>query len=219
MYVKVYYTSFSRCLNDGQYAAYLDTFPQKMQERMVRFARWQDRHAALLGKLLLRKGLMEMGFHRSFENLKYTDYSRPYFDNCSIDFNISHSGEYVLCALGNALKLGIDIEHIRPLDLCHFNSQWTAQELVNIRHSKNDLKQFFNYWTRKESVVKANGKGLSLPLNEIDVTADNILVENKTWHIKEIYISDAYSVHLATDVFLRDLEIERLDFTRKDLAV
>ena len=51
---------------------------------------WEDRHASLYGKLLLKKGLQDLGQDSSLTNLKFTEYNRPYLEG-KLDFNISSS--------------------------------------------------------------------------------------------------------------------------------
>ncbi|WP_333820164.1 4'-phosphopantetheinyl transferase family protein [Ohtaekwangia sp.] len=211
--LKVYCANFKTRLTVEEFQNLSQTLPGAITDKFLKFIRWQDAHAALMGKLLLKEGLKDMGYCMNLENLKYTIYNRPYLDNCPIDFNISHSGEYVLCALSTTCSVGIDIEQVRPVDLSDFESQWTLQELDNIRRSDDSLRQFYNYWTRKEAVIKANGKGLSLSLNKINATIDRISIEGKNWYVKEIFISDDYCSHLATDVEIdKPITINRIDF-------
>jgi len=89
-------------------------------------------------------------------------------------FNLSHSHQMGLIALHPRFEVGADIE-------------WMRREVSGIKiaerfFSSNELEQlktltgqdqtqgFFNCWTRKEAYIKARGKGLSIPLNQFDVS-------------------------------------------------
>lgn len=89
-------------------------------------------------------------------------------------FNISHSHELALCALGRGCELGVDIEHIRPpSDFEGLAERFFApQEVAAIKSLPQEarLASFFRCWTRKEAVLKACGSGLTLPLDRIVVT-------------------------------------------------
>lgn len=171
--------------------------PESIQLKLGKYVRWQDAHAGLFGKLLLKRGLQDFGLSVSLEDLEYTIYGRPYF-KCKIDFNISHSGQYVVCAVSDSNIVGIDIEEIKPIDINDFKNYWQAKELEAINNSPDQGGKFYCYWTRKEAVVKADGGGLSIPLREIDVTTNSVLVRNRRWFLQNVSIL-GYSCHIAVD--------------------
>jgi 4'-phosphopantetheinyl transferase len=89
-------------------------------------------------------------------------------------FNLSHSNEFVLYAFSRSRNVGIDIEHIRPVNdlelIAESNfSAYETNELKKLSPAKV-LDGFFNCWTRKEAYVKAIGDGVSFPLQEFDVS-------------------------------------------------
>ncbi len=86
----------------------------------------------------------------SLNHLSYTKFGRPYLDNSRIDFNISHSGDYVVCAVTTHGRIGIDIEKIKPIDLFDFERYMTPQEWNAIRDSVEPYHTFYSYWTKKE---------------------------------------------------------------------
>jgi 4'-phosphopantetheinyl transferase len=89
-------------------------------------------------------------------------------------FNVSHSHGLALYAVTRRRKIGIDIERVRPISgpeqlAARFFSAGENAELCALpEHVKHEA--FFNCWTRKEAYVKARGEGLSLPLNQFDVS-------------------------------------------------
>ena len=108
----------------------------------------------------------------------YTTYGKPALIDAaspeSIRFNLSHSGDLVLYAFTRGRELGIDIEWMRP----DFARDQIAEQFFSARENTAlralDASQrvigFFNCWTRKEAYIKARGQGLSLPLNQFDVS-------------------------------------------------
>src|ERR1044072_4992363 len=138
--------------------------PEPLQEKNLKYLRWQDRHAHLFGKMLLGEALQKFGLDSTcLHTLQYNEYDRPYIPG-DIDFNISHAGEYVLCAIGRNVRLGIDIEKIHAVDFSDFENVMTDEQWKIIKNNDNPLKTFFSYWAIKESVIKADSRGLSIPL-------------------------------------------------------
>lgn len=88
----------------------------------------------------------------------------------NIHFNISHSGEYVVCAVSDR-EVGIDIEKrakARMEVARRFFHEQEIEELMALSGDKQD-ELFFNYWSAKESFLKYVGTGLSRSLNSFVV--------------------------------------------------
>jgi 4'-phosphopantetheinyl transferase len=153
----------------------------------------------LLGKILLLTGAGRMGYAGlNLHEMRMDKYHKPYFTN-GLNFNISHSGDYILCVLSTENKVGIDLEEIRPLDTTCYASCFTDQELLYLNNSGQLLKSFYHLWTRKEAVIKADGRGMTMPLLNFDVVRSPVIVDNNTWYLKEVPVAAGYSAHLAID--------------------
>lgn len=92
----------------------------------------------------------------------------------SLAFNISHSGGLALFAFAHNLELGVDLERINPkinaLDISqHFFAPQERAQLASLSGSAQ-IRAFFTCWTRKEAFIKAKGQGLSLPLDQFEVS-------------------------------------------------
>lgn len=101
-----------------------------------------------------------------------SDNHKPYFPlDRSLFFNVSHSGDFAIIAIGNC-ELGVDIEKIDY----HFNYSeiipivFNDIEINAISRSKLNRLMFYKFWTRKEAIVKAIGKGIDEDLIKIPVT-------------------------------------------------
>jgi 4'-phosphopantetheinyl transferase len=105
-------------------------------------------------------------------------YGRPAISNGDADsnalsFNLSHSNGLVMLAVSRQQPLGVDVEntHLRaaPLDIAgEFFSREEAQALHALPPEMQH-ERFFQYWTLKESYIKAEGKGLSIPLDQFSL--------------------------------------------------
>jgi len=122
----------------------------------------------------------------------------------SVSFNIAHSKGTVLIALGRQGPVGVDVEYLdRLTDIMEVaRANFTENEsntLAAISDPETRLRTFYRYWTRKEAVVKADGRGLLLPLASFDVSFESM--DAQPVRVNEI--SDAEG----EDFFVTDLEL------------
>jgi 4'-phosphopantetheinyl transferase len=130
----------------------------------------------------------------------------------NIDFNVSHSDELVLYAVTLNKKIGIDVERIRDLiDVLQIANKFFSPNEIAILENTLKTEQhkiFFQFWTRKEAFVKGLGEGLSLPLEQIDVSCihDKCLSpvtsfgkyeENSRWHVQDLFPKEGYAAAIA----------------------
>ena len=92
----------------------------------------------------------------------------------TLRFNLSHSRGMALIAITKNRDIGVDIEGINPNFSCLEIAEKFFSPLENsvLRALPEHLQAtaFFTCWTRKEAYIKAVGKGLSIPLNQFDVS-------------------------------------------------
>ncbi|MGH2666773.1 4'-phosphopantetheinyl transferase family protein [Flavobacterium sp.] len=176
---------------------YLNGFPEDFQEKIMGFRRWQDAQLSLLGRLLLNYGLQKMNKKEKEESLSYTSYDKPFFSDSNIKFNISHSGEIVVCVLSETNEVGIDVEIMNNINIQDFESQMTKAEWNNLVIIENKAIAFFDFWTQKEAAIKANGKGLTIPLKSFEVINHHTKINDESFFLKEIFLDEKYKCHLA----------------------
>jgi len=133
-------------------------------------------------KFILRRGVLRqlLGKYLNIEpsQLRYTtnEFGKPALDQCfgsSLQFNLSSSGEATLLAFAQVRRVGIDIERVRqdfetgPIAERFFSA--AEQASLSQLPAGQRVRGFYHCWTRKEAVIKALGRGLSLPLDSFDV--------------------------------------------------
>ncbi|MDQ2921579.1 MAG: 4'-phosphopantetheinyl transferase superfamily protein [Acidobacteriota bacterium] len=149
----------------------------------------------------------------------------------AISFNLSHSGKFMLMAVSRGRELGIDLEWINQ----EFATSEVAErffshrEILSLRGQPEYLQTeaFFNCWTRKEAYIKARGEGLTLPLDQFDVSLEPSgasLLDNRTepgevsrWSLQELHPAPAYCAAVAVEGFSWQLRL--LDFNSSTLVV
>lgn len=201
-------------LEEGFFNHLLQQLPFPIQNKVIRYRKWEDKQRSLFGKLLLIKGLRSVGLNSySLKDLKYTRFLKPYFDN-HVDFNISHSGEYTICAISETSKIGIDVEMILDIPLIDFDSQFSQKEWQTVLQAKNPLHYFYTLWTMKESFLKAIGSGLNVPLNEVNIKSNKIIWEGKEWFLHELPLDQNHISYLSADIPTPKIVMEKIDFNR-----
>ena len=91
-----------------------------------------------------------------------------------LEVSISHSGGWVALALTDATPIGVDVEEVRDAEvdglagIAFSPAELTAFEKVPPARKK---EAFFTYWSRKEAVVKATGKGMSVAMSKLTLSA------------------------------------------------
>jgi 4'-phosphopantetheinyl transferase len=98
----------------------------------------------------------------------------PGFHRRPLHFNLTHSADLALLAVTRAMPLGVDVECRRdiPDALQIAESYFCPDEIaeLSILHRNEESDAFLRCWTRKEAYLKANGSGLSIPLNKVRVS-------------------------------------------------
>ena len=176
----------------------------------MRNRRWQDRQAKMLGYHLLREGLRGYGYALK-SDVSVDHFGRPYVDH-GVDLNVSHSDGYVICALTSQGRIGIDIEKIKPIDFTDFKNCMSSAEWKKIKESKNMYASFYDFWTIKESTLKADGRGLFLPLEKVETHENKVILDGRSWFLTKLDICPESSCHLACDLKNKQLEINEIHF-------
>ena len=153
---------------------------------------------SLLGYVLLKEVLKKNGLVNEIELLTHNFLGRPTIQG-DFDFNISHSDEYVVCAFSRKHQVGIDIEKTKPISLDFIRTFFSPKEWQQMQLSQNSENSFYELWTKKEAVVKADGRGLTIPLKEIIIEHTQGFVEKVKWFLQEIPLNQNYRMHVATN--------------------
>ncbi len=133
---------------------------------------------------IIRHGILRtllgryLGIKPEAVEFRYGEFKKPEVANPQdrIHFNDSHSGGLALYGFTRACPIGVDIEHLRPVE--HF--QQIARhyfsprevELLAALPEADRIRGFFSLWTRKEAFLKATGEGIGQNLAKIEVTPD-----------------------------------------------
>jgi 4'-phosphopantetheinyl transferase len=179
--VDVYITDIRAFSDNTIYERALGQITSDRSERTRRLKNEADRRRSVGAGLLLELGLNERGISLIRESsglrldwILYGEYGKPFLRNSQIQFCLSHSGDYAVAVFSDR-AVGIDIERVRTA-----NSGVVSRFFSDIEQSfweqNMSALSFTRLWTRKESVIKATGDGLHMPLDSFSVLDDTVRI-------------------------------------------
>ena len=194
--LKLYYGHIRLVKEQNVFNQWFEKMNQQRKDKILRCKNVEDKQRSLLAGILLYLGL---GDNRNEGQIYYS---------------ISHSGDYVICALADRC-VGVDIEN-------KFRSVFSERKAEHLERvskkcltigedirfcSADEEKKadiMLHFWTRKESYSKALGKGLAMDFSKIDTEA----MDAKYW---SSWLEDGYycSLYVENGKF-QDLKLQEI---------
>ena len=165
-------------LAEAQVAALGATLAADEQARAARLRIQDKRRSFVAARGILRDILGRyLGLDPREVQFTYTAQGKPELmaaQAAGLHFNLAHSGDLALVALVRGRPLGIDLERKPPLESTdllveRFFSPGERAAFGRLPPEHKPLA-FLLGWTRKEAYLKARGEGLTLPLDQFEVT-------------------------------------------------
>ncbi|WP_106767079.1 4'-phosphopantetheinyl transferase family protein [Paenibacillus faecalis] len=206
--MEIYAVKVPEFINPVVYHQLLKIVDQSKQRKIEKFMKKEDKYRGLLSDLLIRR-LVACKTSKPIHSIKfvYNKFGKPFIDDCDIMFNLSHSGKWVVCVLGETC-VGIDVEEITPIDFNICKYVFSEQEYQQYLLQPQELQKnfFFDIWTLKESFVKALGLGLSIPPNSFSMNINNMdghisivqNISNDTFYFKQYLLEDTYKLSVCS---------------------
>ena len=146
---------------------------ERLQRSRFHFAR--DQHRYLVTRAVVRSVLSKyVAIAPAAWTFRPDAFGRPAIANENVAarrlaFNVAHAGNLIVLGVARECALGVDTEDVcardPPLEIAE--RYFAADEAAALRAlpREQQRQRFFEYWTLKESYIKAHGKGLSMPLD------------------------------------------------------
>jgi len=150
--------------------------PERARAECFRFERDRVRYARR--RAFTRRVLAGyLGVQPAAVRIRTAVLGKPELDPpCDISFNTSHSDDRSVVAVASNARVGVDVERLRHLDdaITVADAVFTEHEVEFLRSvpATSRSHAFLTLWTRKESVVKAIGAGLAMPLDAFGVLSE-----------------------------------------------
>jgi 4'-phosphopantetheinyl transferase len=177
------------------------------QQRSQRLRFEKDRKKFVMARGLLRMILARyLSVSADRVLFSYSSKGKPAIANDypggELCFNVSHSHQMALYAIALNRAVGIDLEHIRPIDAVALSQRFFLPSEATVIRSLMGAEQhqvFFRGWTQKEAYLKATGDGLGqLASVEVELTQPMRLISiggdvtiAAQWFVQEITVPNA----------------------------
>ena len=147
---------------------------------------------------------------------------KPFVPGTEVQFNISHSKDYLLCGISSGERIGLDIQEIYTISSIdsiiknYFNPNEVSY-LRSLKSSEIFKDQFFAIWTAKEAYFKAVGDGIRESFNKFILIPDSADTQNfildipgsererSKWTIKSLEIAQGYFAAVAYEGSMTEL--------------
>lgn len=220
----IYTAKINFNISDTDFKNALGLLKKEEQDKIILKKDYKLRCQTLISTLLTKKAIKDtLGLTGNRFEIKRDMMNRPYIktkEKINIDFNISHSNDWIVCAISSIGKIGIDIEEILPIDIniakeFLSNDEW--KHLCNYHGKKVEL--FYKYWTLKEAFFKAIGIGINDLIKEINFAEldykNNIFkkeLNNDIWNFYHSMFNNNYALSLAVNKSIKTIKFYNLTF-------
>jgi len=144
-----------------EYDRFFALMEEKKRERISRFKNIDDKKRSVCAEMLVKRAISEKcGIKIDEIVIETEDGGKPFCRNAKLQFSISHSGDYAVCAVSE-YPIGIDIQKIVPYNPKTAKRVCTAAEFCEIEKSTVKDAEFIKIWTKKEAVMKMCGAGIA----------------------------------------------------------
>ena len=162
---RVYIADISVLKDASIFEELLKRVPEYRQKKAMSFKFPKGKMQSLGVGLLLKKACDDAGLAHADERVAYGENGKPYLVDCpEIHFNLSHSGERVMCVV-SPFEVGCDVEIIKGDRGRLAERFFKPEESAWIKHFETlelQSEAFYRLWTLKECYMKVTGRGLSL---------------------------------------------------------
>ncbi|MEA3504424.1 MAG: 4'-phosphopantetheinyl transferase superfamily protein [Bacteroidota bacterium] len=161
-----YYVLNIKDINFDKLDAKWNNSPKNAIAKALKHKNPKDKLRSLSGEILVRYALQQNFSLAPSIEFSYKEKGKPFLSEKNIHFNISHSGDWVVCSTAQN-KVGIDVEKIKKEKLKVANRFFSEREIDYLSNTSEEKKdeEFTRLWTIKEAYLKFLGTGLTKALN------------------------------------------------------
>jgi phosphopantetheinyl transferase len=162
----------------------LNLVSQGRIEKINRLKKESAKKLSAGAELLLMYAAREITGREDFD-VSYTADKRgkPYFTiEKDLYFSLSHSGSLVSCVI-SPFETGVDVQYVRKTDIHIVEKYFTKDEQSLIG---SNISEFTRLWARKEAAAKADGAGIAIGLDSLDVSSDIVVSGSECFLVSDI---------------------------------
>lgn len=187
--VYVYTLNLEGIKDPKEYPEILESLPEYRKKKIESFRNLNGRIESFGAGVLLKKVCSLHGVSDYLISL--SEHGKPQIDG--FYFNLSHSGNMVLCAVSEN-PVGCDIEKIENPTLRIAKRFFTEKENKYLEkiEENNKAEEFFRLWTMKEAYVKMTGEGLTCSLKEFEIRIQDEIKVYRDQKLQNCYMKEYF---------------------------
>jgi len=198
------FTDISRYNDSSIFEEAYNSLSRWRKERIDRLKTGRSRLLSLGAGILFDEAMRKRGLDPDRLVIAASANGRPFLpDHPDIHFSLSHSGNMAMCAVSEK-NVGCDIQIIDERRLSAAQKAFSAEETeIFEKLDKTGRTAFFyRVWVLKESLAKADGRGLAFPMKTVSVmiSADSCAEEagSEGWlyRLQEVPAPEGYRAAL-----------------------
>lgn len=187
-------------LTQEEYNYWFALMDYEKQKKVNKYRNIEDKKRTVIGEMLARQLISnQLNINPDEIIFEIGEFGKPKVKNLCVEFNISHSNDYVVCCIGDK-PIGVDIEKISPISLKLINRVCTQYDIDYIFLEKGkriedctdedignvEMKRFYEVWTCKEAYFKSIGTGIR---NLRSISIDDWKSKRIVYHIEDYIVT------------------------------
>lgn len=188
-------------IGDEKIAEWFNNMSEERQDEVAQIKNKHKKNLKIIADHLCRKAISDFcGVSPEEILFSKNSFGKPFAMNIPVHFNVSHSGDMVVCAVSDR-EIGIDIEKIKPFNIKAASKFATDEECGYIGSTENG---FFEIWTLKEAYFKCVGTGLGSDIKNVsfNVTQNGIVCSESGFELCFYDVADGYICSVCQRVIL-----------------
>ncbi|MBE6821090.1 MAG: 4'-phosphopantetheinyl transferase superfamily protein [Ruminococcaceae bacterium] len=188
--MKVYFVNITD-VEENLFDIWYDRMDSIKKTSVLKMQSEHKRKLRIAADMLCRKGVSEFcGIAENEIAIGYTAAGKPYAEGLPVNFSISHSGDYAVCAVSGS-EIGIDVEKIRTVHPRAHEKFCTESEARYVNGEENG---FFKLWTLKEAYFKCTGTGLGADIKDVsfEINGSEITCSEKGYEFSFFPVNEDY---------------------------
>lgn len=184
----IYLAEIKNPIDDNIFNFLLEYVEPYKRDIIRRHPKKDEAERMLVGDILVKYVLKtKYSIPMSNLNIQLGEFGKPYLPEFpDIHFNISHSGNYVVCAFSDS-PVGIDVQTILSYKEKIAKRILSYEKVREIEESQNPDLLFTTCWSEKEALLKKVGCGFSGEVNETDLEFKRKTVVTDRYVISLVY--------------------------------
>lgn len=182
--ISVYYTKVFPFLGEDTFFTHKEQIGERRLQDIRNKKNEEAKARSLAAGVLLHEGLCEYLNYPQESTPPFQTgvgkWGKPYLtDYPGIHFNLSHSGEYVCCAVAD-FEVGVDVQQHQTVKVGVANRFFSVEDnrlLAGLTGAEKE-EWFFRIWSIRESYVKFTGKGLGQGLANFEIDWKNQMIRD-----------------------------------------